>query len=37
MAELPYYTLPEPPAEMNATGVLVRLVYSFGFKYRWAT
>ena len=37
MAELPYYTLPEPPAEMNATGVLIRLVDSFVFRYRWAT
>ena len=26
MSELPYYTLPEPPAEMTATGVLMRYV-----------
>ena len=37
MTELPYYTLPDPPTEMTATGVLIRLVDSFGFRYRWAT
>ncbi len=37
MTELPYYVLPEPPEKMNATGLLIRLVDSFGFRYRWAT
>ena len=37
MTELPYYTLPDPPAKMTATGILIRLVDSFGFRYRWAT
>ena len=35
--ELPYYTLPDPPENMNVTGVLIRFVDSLGFRYRWAT
>jgi len=37
MAELPYYTLPDPPERMTAAGVMIRLLDSLGFRYRWAT
>lgn len=37
MTDLPYYTLPDPPEAMNASGVLIRLIDSLGFRYRWAT
>jgi hypothetical protein len=37
MSDLPYYTIPEAPKEMNASKVLVRLFDGIGFRYRWAT
>jgi hypothetical protein len=37
MTELPYYKLPDPPEEMNAANLLIRLVDTLGFRYRWAT
>ena len=37
MSELPYHTIPDPPGEVTATAVLVRLVDGLGFRYRWAT
>jgi hypothetical protein len=37
MSDLPYYTLPDPPKQMNATGLLIRFIDTFGFRYRWAT
>ena len=37
MSELPYYKIPDPPETMNAQGVLIRLIDSLGFRYRWAT
>ena len=37
MNELPYTKIPEPPREMSAATVLVRLVDAIGFRYRWAT
>ncbi len=37
MTELPYHNLPDPPEKMSATGLLIRFVDSFGFRYRWAT
>lgn len=37
MTELPYYTLPDSPKKMTATGLMIRFVDSFGFRYRWAT
>jgi hypothetical protein len=37
MTQLPYHTLPEPPEEVTAATVLVRLVDGLGFRYRWAT
>jgi hypothetical protein len=37
MTELPYYILPDSPKKMTATGLMIRFVDSFGFRYRWAT
>jgi len=37
MPQLPYHVLPEPPEEVTAATVLVRLVDGLGFRYRWAT
>lgn len=37
MGELPYTKIPDPPEEMNASTVLIRLVDGIGFRYRWAT
>lgn len=37
MTELPYTRIPDPPAEMNASNLLVRLLDGIGFRYRWAT
>jgi len=37
MTELPYYNLPDPPQKMNASGLLIRFLDTFGFRYRWAT
>ena len=37
MNELPYTKIPEPPHEMSAATVLVRMVDGIGFRYRWAT
>jgi hypothetical protein len=37
LTELPYYTLPDPPEKMNAASVLIRIVDTLGFRYRWAT
>jgi hypothetical protein len=37
MTELPYYSIPDAPKEMNASNVLVRLLDGIGFRYRWAT
>jgi len=37
MSELPYHSIPDPPGEVTATSVLVRLVDGLGFRYRWAT
>ena len=37
MPQLPYRELPEPPEEVTATTVLVRLVDGLGFRYCWAT
>lgn len=37
MRELPYRSIPEPPGEVSAPSVLVRLVDGLGFRYRWAT
>lgn len=37
MSELPYTRIPDPPEEMNASTILVRLVDGIGFRYRWAT
>jgi hypothetical protein len=33
----PYETFPSPPETVDGPGVLVRLVDSMGFRYRWAT
>lgn len=37
MTELPYHDFPDPPEKMNAVGLLIRFVDTFGFRYRWAT
>jgi hypothetical protein len=37
LSELPYYRIPEPPLEINAATLLIRLVDGLGFRYRWAT
>ncbi len=37
MTELPYTRIPDPPSEMNASNVLVRMLDGIGFRYRWAT
>lgn len=37
MSDLPYQTIPDPPEEMNASNILVRLLDGIGFRYRWAT
>ena len=37
MSDLPYYKIPDPPAEMNAANLMVRMMDSIGFRYRWAT
>jgi hypothetical protein len=35
--KLLYTRIPEPPSEMSATSVLIRLMDGIGFRYRWAT
>ena len=37
MNELPYYQIPEPPQRLTGTTVLLRLIDSLGFRYRWAS
>lgn len=37
MSELPYRSIPDPPGEVTAASVLVRLVDGLGFRYRWGT
>ena len=37
MSDLPYNTIPDYPADMNASNIMLRLVDSIGFRYRWAT
>jgi hypothetical protein len=34
---LPYHSTPDPPEELNASSVLIRVVDGLGFSYRWAT
>ena len=35
--DLPYTRIPEPPKEMSAASVIIRLIDGIGFRYRWAT
>jgi len=35
--ELPFYHLPDPPDTVSGASVLVRMVDSLGFRFRWAT
>ncbi len=35
--EMPYENIPEPPETLNGAGILVRLVDSVAFRYRWST
>ena len=37
MSGLPYTRIPDPPEEMSASMILVRLIDGIGFRYRWAT
>jgi hypothetical protein len=37
LKHLPYYVLPDAPERMNAAGILIRFIDTFGFRYRWAT
>ena len=37
MSDKPYISIPDPPEVITAMTVLVRLVDSLGFRYRWAT
>lgn len=37
LKQLPYHVLPGVPEKMNAAGILIRLIDTFGFRYRWAT
>ena len=34
--ELPYYHIPDPPDTVSGASVLVRMVDSIGFRFRWA-
>lgn len=35
--ELPYYEIPEAPAEFTANGVAARMIDGLGFRFYWAT
>ena len=35
--DLPYYQIPEYPAEFTAETVAARMIDGLGFRYRWAT
>jgi hypothetical protein len=37
MSDLPYSRIPDPPEEMTASNVLIRMIDGIGFRYRWAT
>ncbi len=31
-----YDVLPEPPAQLSAAGIIVRMIDGLAFRYRWA-
>ena len=35
--DLPYYEIPEEPKEMNAEGMVARMIDGLGYRYFWAT
>ncbi len=37
MEKLPYYEIPEYPAEYNAATITARMIDGLGFRYYWAT
>ncbi len=37
MSDLPYTSIPDPPAHAAATTVMIRVIDGLAFRYRWAT
>lgn len=37
MSDLPYASIPDPPAHASATTVMMRMIDGLAFRYRWAT
>jgi hypothetical protein len=36
MPDAPYHEIPEPPSELSATAIIVRMIDGLAFRYRWS-